>query len=124
MFTYVDVISRAIEIINRGEPPFSWSYEGGCCPWCAISKAKGELDVLAGTSLSLLDTLRFMREEVESDDPLVFARHALAQWNDVDPCYIDKKQAIEILSQAKKVIVMDYENQELAKTLRSPNEFL
>lgn len=114
MFTYVDVLDRAIQIINRGTPPFSWSDHGECCPWCAASIAKGELDDEHGTGVSVefAFTQYFSGgfDEVESDMPLVFARKALGKWNDIDLDSIDKNKAIDILSQAKSVIVIDAPN--------------
>ncbi len=122
MFTYVDVIERAIEIVNRGNPPFEWSDEGECCPWCAISTAKTELDTEHGTGLSFIEALSFFHEEVASDEPLVFARKALAKWNDVDPYSITKVQAIEILLQAKKVIIIDASNTACTRLFESGGE--
>lgn len=114
MFTYGDVLERAIQIIQRGNPPFSWSDHGECCPWCAASTAKGELDNEHGTGVSfseaLEDYLYGKVNEVDSDEPLVFARKALGQWNDIDLNSITREKAIEILSQAKSVIVIDAPN--------------
>jgi hypothetical protein len=114
MFTYVDVLERAIQIVQRGNPPFSWSDHGECCPWCAASIAKGELDNEHGTGVSfshaLEDYLYGEVNEVESDEPLVFARKALGQWNDIDLNSITREKAITILSQAKSVIVIDAPN--------------
>lgn len=113
MFTYIDVIQRAIEIINRGNPPYTWSDHGDCCPWCAISTAKTELDEENNTGISisvaLSQLLTGQFDEVDSDEPLVFARKALAKWNEIDLYSIDKIKAVEILTQAKSVIVLNVE---------------
>lgn len=114
MFTYIDVLERAIQLVQRGNPPFSWSDHGECCPWCAASMAKGELDDENGTGVSV--EFSFSQyfgcgfDEVESDEPLVFARKALGKWNDIDLNSITRDKAIEILSQAKSVIVIDAPN--------------
>lgn len=111
MFTYIDVILRAVQVIENGDAPFSWSDHGECCPWCAVAIAKNELDEVFGSGVSdgkaREDILSGEVEEVASDDPLIFARKALAKWEGVDPYSITKAQALDILAQAKSVIVID-----------------
>jgi hypothetical protein len=111
VFTYVDVIERAIEIIQRDNSKYSWSDHGECCPWCAIAMAKGELDNENGNGIdtSILALSQYLRDdfiEVESDGPLILARKTLEQWNDINPYSITKSKAIEILLQAKSVIIV------------------
>ena len=103
MVTYIDIIEKAIEIISCGDPPFSWSSHGECCPWCAISKAASELTA----SLSPRDAILYWDIELESDKPLIFAREALNQWNGTDPYSVVKSQALDILSQAREIKVID-----------------
>lgn len=109
-FTYVDVLERAVQIIQRGEPPFSWSNDGGCCPWCAAAEAKGELDEEHGTGISAQKAVYdfvFGPEEVDSDQPLVFARKALGKWNGVDTSTLTKTKALKILREAKTIAIFD-----------------
>ena len=72
----LDVILRAIEIIERGAPPYAWSDHGECCAFCAIATAKSELDEEGGVPFPERPL-----EICESDLPLIEARNALARYS-------------------------------------------
>ena len=56
-FTHVDVLKKAKEEIEKGPLPDGWNRHGSWCPWCAIAKAKGELDEQFDKELSMGEIL-------------------------------------------------------------------
>lgn len=103
-FDFLAVLSRASDILKSGPLPDGWREHGEWCVWCAISKAKGELDSEHGISppMGALFDIRGERE-FESDIPLVLARRALAKWNDIDPMTLKQAGALSILAEAATV---------------------
>lgn len=97
-FTCIDVLSRAIRLIEDKTPPFEWSDHGECCPWCAIATAKDELDNENGIALSMRAALYFWDREIESDKPMTDARKRLGKFNSIEDHLLNKDKALEILN--------------------------
>lgn len=102
MITSHDVLRRAVDIIARRD--HSWSSHGLCCPWCAISTAKSELDEEQSGGATWPELIEhWFDDRLPSDQSLVEARKALAPWNDRDPFAMDQFTAETILLAAMDV---------------------
>ncbi len=97
-FTALDVLYRAYTIITSGanaDDP-----HGPMCVWCAIAKAKGELDIIHNVPMPPLWV-----DLCPSDMPLVEARGALRQWASIDVKTLTKDEAKSILDQAALLVM-------------------
>lgn len=93
-----DVLKRAHEILSAGPLP-----EGACgdyCPWCAIAEAKSQLDKEHGSGLDLWGVVIYWDVETPADRPLVEARMALSEWNNLGGAALTKEEALAILESA------------------------
>lgn len=104
VFNGKDVINRAYKILKRGPLPEKDRADGDYCPWCALALAKGQLDQKYGTALDFLECLYYMEEETPADMPLVEARRAMAQWNDVDLKSLTQLESLAMLKEARKLV--------------------
>jgi len=107
MLTGLDVLRRAHEILTAG--PLS----NACapyCPWCAIAKAKGQLDDEHGVGLDIAECVLYWDIDVESDRPLIEARRALASWNTVNIATLTQEASLEILEAAIQILNEKEEN--------------
>lgn len=99
-FNGKDVLERAEQILASG--PLEDHNCSDFCPWCAIAQAKGQLDKEHGTEKNFLTLILNLDTELESDKPLMEARIALKEFNEVDPRDISQKRALEIIRKAKE----------------------
>ena len=95
-----DVLKRAIEIIESGPLPYDYAEHGEYCPYCAISKAKTDLDEENDTGLSTSNCFRQLIHgwdfSGEEDAPLVDARQAISKDGALLPPYF-KDKTLEVL---------------------------
>lgn len=82
---FLEVMRRAIQIIERGPLPNTHSEHGGYCPYCALALAKSQLDNEYDSGLSDLQVLNQIfngLKIVQSDTPLLEARYKIGNMHE------------------------------------------
>jgi len=92
------VLERAKLIIESGPLPDDYSEHGAYCPYCAISKAKTDLDEELGTGHSVGECLKQLAcgwdFGGEEDRPLMEAKNAIQLDGILHPPYTKEKTII------------------------------
>jgi hypothetical protein len=95
--TGYDVLQKAIEIIESGDPPYEWSDCYECCPWCAIAEAHDAIQDEIGDTIPIGMALRDVAPHRFSvtrwDKPLIEARKLLHSWANIAYENMSKEEA-------------------------------